>query len=118
MKYHSSDMQIARRMAGDQLRRLGAPVRPSTTVIQMAEMIAERTGWPVPMEITPDSLLPYLLRFLELRAEATPPPYRPVVRPPLRYGLSMRVTAARAAAVQPRLIVAASNVVTWRELAT
>lgn len=45
-----------------------------------------------------------------------PPPYRPVIRRPLRYDLAMRLAAARAAAAQPRLLIVASNVVTWREV--
>ncbi|CUK19262.1 hypothetical protein [Achromobacter xylosoxidans] len=115
-RYHSEEMQIARRDAGDQLRKLGAPVKATTTVLQMAEMIAERTGWPVPAA-TPAAVLPYLVRFLDIsRAGATPPPYRPVARRPMRYDLAMRTAAARAAAAQPHLIPASSNVITWREL--
>ncbi|WP_338881503.1 hypothetical protein WHX56_13945 [Achromobacter veterisilvae] len=116
-RYHSTEMQAARRMTAEQLRRIGAPVKGSTTVAQMADMIAERTGWTAPAS-TPAALLPFLRRFLDIsRAGATPPPYRPVARRPMHYDLAMRTIAARAAAVQPPLIAAASNVVTWRELA-
>ncbi len=115
-RFHSEEMQIARRDAGDQLRKLGAPVKAATTVLQMAEMIAERMGWPIPAA-TPAAVLPYLVRFLDIsRAGATPPPYRPVARRPMRYDLAMRTVAARAAAAQPHLIPASSNVITWREL--
>ncbi|MNY57990.1 hypothetical protein D3C86_1942730 [compost metagenome] len=82
----------------------------------MPEMIAERMGWAAP-ESTPEALLPFLTRFLNVcRAGVTPPPYRPIARRPMRYDLAMRTIAARAAAVQPHLTHAASNVVTWREL--
>ncbi|AMG47450.1 hypothetical protein AL520_27165 [Achromobacter xylosoxidans] len=116
-RYHSEEMQVARRDAGDQLRKLGAPVKATTTVLQMAEMIAERMGWAAP-DPAPAALLPFFMRFLDVsRAGVTPPPYRPVLRRPMRYDLAMRTIAARAAAVQPHLTHAASNVVTWRELA-
>ena len=118
LRYHSSEMQAARRMTVEQLRLLGAPLKPSTSIGQMAEMIAERMGWTAP-ETTPEALYPFLLRFLEVRrAEVTPAPYRPLVRKPMHYDLAMRTIAARAAADQPHLTHAASNVVTWRELAT
>ncbi|WP_313377961.1 hypothetical protein [Achromobacter insolitus] len=117
LRYHSSEMQTARRMTIEQLRLIGAPLTKSTTAVQLAEMIAERMGWIAP-DPTPEALYPFLRRFLEVsRAGVTPPPYRPIIRRPMRYDLAMRVTAARAAAVQPHLTHAASNVVTWRELA-
>lgn len=115
--YHSSEWQTARRLAAEQLRKIGAPVRPASTGAQIARMIAERTGWGMPAA-TPSALLPFLQRFLVLtKAGATPPPYRPFKRDALRYDLAMRVTAARAASVQPRLIAATSNIITWREIA-
>lgn len=117
IRYHSSEMQTARRMTVEQLRLLGAPLTRSTTIHQMAEMIAERMGWTAPAS-SPEALYPFLLRFLDARrAGVTPPPYRPIVRPPVRFDLAMRTIAARAAAAQPHLTHAASNVVTWRELA-
>ena len=57
-----------------------------------------------------------LERFAD-HSSATLPPYRPVIRRPLRYDLAMRMTAARAAAAQPPLTVVASNIITWREVA-
>jgi hypothetical protein len=116
LAYHSPEMQVARRQAGEHLLKIGAPVRASTTAAQMAEMIAEHTGWAAP-EIRPAALLPFLMRFVDLQcAGATPPSYRPVVRRPVRYDLTMRTIAARAAAVQPHVTPASSNVITWREL--
>ena len=57
-----------------------------------------------------------LERFVD-HSSATLPPYRPVIRRPLRYDLAMRMTAARAADAQPPLAVVASNIITWREVA-
>ncbi len=57
LRYHSSEMQAARRMTVKQLRLLGTPLKPSTSIGQMAEMIAERMGWtrrkPLPRPYTP-----------------------------------------------------------------
>jgi len=117
LRHHSLEMQIARRQAAEQLRKVGTPVKASATILQMAALIAERTGWPAPAA-DPADLLAFLVRFLDLaRAGVTPPPYRPVVKRPMRYDLAMREALARASAVQPRLVTATSNVVTWRELA-
>ncbi len=117
IRHHSSEMQTARRMTAEQLRLLGVRVKPTTSNAQLAALIAERLGWTAP-ESTPAALLPFFLRFLDVsRSGVTPPPYRPVVRRPMRYDLAMRTIAARAADVQPHLTPAASNVVTWRELA-
>lgn len=117
IRHHSSEMQTARRMTAEQLRLLGVPLKPTTSNVQMAELIAKRMGWAAP-DHAPAALLPFFLRFLDVsRAGVTPPPYRPVVRRPMRFDLAMRTIAARAAAVQPHLTHAASNVVTWRELA-
>lgn len=117
LRHHSLEMQIARRLAAEQLRKVGTPVKASATIVQMAALIAERTGWSVPAA-DPADLLAFLVRFVDLgRAGITPPPYRPVVRRPMRYDDAMRESLARAAAAQPRLISATSNVVTWRELA-
>ena len=117
LRHHSLEMQIARRQAAEQLRKVGTPVKASATVVQMAALIAERTGWPAPPS-EPPALLAFLGRFLgQCRAGITPPPYRPVVRRPMSYDGAMRERLARAAAAQPRLISATSNVVTWRELA-
>lgn len=116
VRHQSEAMQTARRDAADLLQKAGATVKASTTAAQLATMIAERTGWLAPVP-TPAALLPFLLRYIELyHPDATPPPYRPLARRPLRFDLTMRVAAARAAAVQPRLVAAASNVITWREL--
>lgn len=41
--------------------------------------------------------------------------HRPAMHRPLRYSLAMKLAAARAAAVQPRLLALTSNVLTWRE---
>lgn len=57
-----------------------------------------------------------LERFAD-HSSATLPPYRPVIRRPLRYDPAMRMAAARAAAAQPPLAVVASNIITWREVA-
>jgi hypothetical protein len=117
LRHHSLEMQIARRQAAEQLRKVGTPVKASATIVQMAALIADRTGWPAPAA-DPADLLAFLVRFLDLaRAGVTPPPYRPVVRRPMRYDLAIRETLARAAAAQPHLITATSNVVTWREMA-
>lgn len=117
LRHHSLEMQIARRHAAEQLRKVGTPVKASATIAQMATLIAERTGWPAPAA-DPADLLAFLGRFLDLaRAGITPPPYRPVVRRPMRYDLAMRDALTRAAAAQPHLITATSNVVTWREMA-
>lgn len=118
VRHQSEAMQTARRDAANLLQKAGATVKASTTAAQLATMIAERTGWLAPVP-TPAALLPFLMRYVELyRPDATPPPYRPLARRPLRYDLAMRVAAARAAAVQPRLVAAASNVITWRELSS
>lgn len=117
IRHHSTEMQTARRMAAEHLRLQGVALKPSTSSARIAELIAERMGWGVP-EFEPAALLPFFLRFLDVsRTGVTPPPYRPVVRRPMRYDLAMRTIAARAASVQPHLTPAASNVVTWRELA-
>lgn len=117
IRHHSAEMQTARRMTAEQLRLLGVPLKPSASSAQIAELIAERMGWAVP-EFEPAALLPFFIRFLDVsRTGVTPPPYRPVVRHPMRYDLAMRTVAARAAAVQPHVTAASSNVVTWRELA-
>ncbi|CAB3862651.1 hypothetical protein LMG26858_02302 [Achromobacter anxifer] len=117
IRHHSSEMQTARRMTAEQLRLLGVPLKASTSNVQMAELIAERMGWAAP-DAVPAALLPFFMRFLDVsRVGVTPPPYRPVVRRPMCYDLAMRNVAARAAAVQPHLTHAASNVITWRELA-
>ncbi|EHK65257.1 hypothetical protein [Achromobacter arsenitoxydans] len=117
IRHHSSEMQTARRMAAEQLRLLGVPLKQSTSSAQMAELIAERMGWAVP-DFDAGALLPFLTRFLDVsRTGVTPPPYRPVVRRPVRFDLAMRTIAARAAGAQPHLTHAASNVITWRELA-
>ncbi|WP_424626401.1 hypothetical protein [Achromobacter marplatensis] len=89
-RHQSLEMQIARRQAAEHLRKIGAPVKESTTVLQMAAMIAERTGWPAPAS-APADLLAFLERFLDqCSVGVTPPPYRPVVRRPMRYDLAMR----------------------------
>lgn len=117
VRYQTLDMQIARRHTAEELRKLGTPVKASTTIVQMAALIAERTGWPAPNADAAD-LLAFLGRFLDLcRAGITPPPYRPIVRRPMRYDLAMREALNRAAAAQPHLTTATSNVITWRELA-
>lgn len=117
IRHHSSEMQTARRMTAEQLRLLGVPLKPTTSNVQLAELIAERMGWAAP-DPAPAALLPFFMRFLDVsRAGVAPPPYRPVLRRPMHYDLAMRTIAARAAAVQPHLTHAASNVVTWRELA-
>ncbi|SSW67231.1 hypothetical protein AVE30378_02516 [Achromobacter veterisilvae] len=117
IRHHSTEMQTARRMTAEQLRLLGVRVKPATSNAQLAELIAERMGWMAP-ETTPDALYPFLLRFLDVsRSAVTPAPYRPFARKPMRYDLTMRTIAARAAADQPHMTHAASNVVTWRELA-
>lgn len=116
VRHQSEAMQTARRDAADLLQKAGATVKASTTAAQLATMIAERTGWLAPVP-TPAALLPFLLRYIELyHPDATLPPYRPVARRPMRYDLAMRTVAARAAAAQPHLIPASSNVITWREL--
>lgn len=116
-RHQSLEMQIARRQTAEHLRKLSAPVKASTTVLQMAAMIAERTGWPAPAS-APADLLAFLERFLDkCRAGVTPPPYRPVVRRPMQYDLATREAHTRAAAAQPHLTTATSNVVTWREFA-
>jgi len=43
-RHQSLEMQIARRQTAEHLRKIGAPVKASTTVLPMAAMIAERTG--------------------------------------------------------------------------
>lgn len=117
IRHHSTEMQTARRMTAEQLRLLGVRVKPSTSNAQLAELIAERMGWAAP-EFTPAALLPFFMRFLDVsRSGVTPAPYRPVTRRPMRHDLAMRTLAARAAAAQPQLIAASSNILTWRELA-
>lgn len=117
LRHHSLEMQIARRHTAETLRKLGTPIKASATAMQMAALIAERTGWPAPAA-DPAGLLAFLERFLAAcRATVAPPPYRPVVRRPMRYDLAMREALTRAAAAQPHLITATSNVITWRELA-
>lgn len=117
VRHQSLELQIARRHTAEALRKLGMPIKASATAMQMAALIAERTGWPAPAA-DPAELLAFLERFLTTgHASVAPPPYRPVVRRPLRYDLAMREALTRAAAAQPHLITATSNVITWRELA-
>lgn len=98
IRHHSTEMQTARRMTAEQLRLLGVRVKPTTSNAQLAELIAERMGGSAPA-FTPTALLPFFTRFLDVsRTGVTPPPYRPIVRRPMRYDLAMRTIAAHAAA--------------------
>jgi hypothetical protein len=45
LRHHFLEMQTARRQAAEQLRKVGTTVKASATIVQMAAVIAERTGW-------------------------------------------------------------------------
>ncbi|WP_441372603.1 hypothetical protein [Achromobacter sp. PAB15] len=114
MKPHNrTEMTAARRKAGEELSKLGLHITRHTTAKVMAGMIANHTGWAAPPA---GSLCEFLERFIESRSHGlVAAPYRPVVRKPLSYDRTMREAAIRAAAVQPPMVHAVSNVVTWRE---
>ena len=118
MKAHSrTQMAAARRKTGEELSKLGLHITRHTTAKVMAGMIANHTGWAAPPAAPPaTSLCEFLERFIESRSHGiVASAYRPVVRRPLSYDRTMRKAAIRAAAAQPPMVHAVSNVASRRE---
>lgn len=115
MKPHNRiEMAAARRKAGEQLAKLGVRVTKHTTADAMVKMVARHTGWERPDVGAKQA---FLERFVAARTSGTivPAPQAPRFQE-LCYDRAMREAAARAAAAQPRVIPAVSNVISWREM--